>query len=49
LVKRQEILARTWKNFLATQSGGDDASFEAAWMKARASALSEAGMDPVFN
>jgi TRAP transporter TAXI family solute receptor len=49
LVKRQEVLARAWKNFLATQSGGDDSGFTAAWMKARAGALSEAGMDPVFN
>jgi TRAP transporter TAXI family solute receptor len=49
LVKRQEVLAKAWKDFLATQPGGDDASVSSAWMKARASALSGAGMDPVFN
>ena len=49
LVKRQDILAKAWKNFLATQSGGDQASFRSAWMKARASALSEARLDPLFN
>jgi TRAP transporter TAXI family solute receptor len=49
LVRRQEILASTWKNFLATNSAGDAAGLKAAWMKARASALSEAGMEPVFN
>lgn len=49
LVKRQEILAKAWKNFLATESGGDNAAFKSAWMKARASALAEAGLDPVFN
>ena len=49
LVERQEILARAWKDFLAGHSGDDDAAFKAAWMKARASALTSAGMDPVFN
>ena len=49
LVKRQEVLAAAWKDFLASQSGDDDAAFTAAWMKARASALSKAGMESVFN
>ena len=48
LVKRQEILADAWKDFLATKPSGDEDSFTAAWMTARASALSKAGMDPVF-
>ena len=49
LVKRQDVLAKAWKNFLAARPGGDEASVAAAWMKARASALSGAGMEPVFN
>ncbi len=48
LVKRQDVLAKAWKEFLASHSGDDDA-FKSAWMKARASALSAAGMNPVFN
>lgn len=49
LVKRQEVLAKAWKEFLAGHSGDDDDAFKTAWMKARASALAGAGMDPVFN
>jgi TRAP transporter TAXI family solute receptor len=48
LVKRQEILAKAWKEFIATKPGGDEASVASAWMTARAGALGAAGMDPVF-
>ena len=48
LVKRQEILAGAWKDFLASSPSEDADAFTAAWMKARAGALSKAGMDPVF-
>ena len=46
LVKRQGVLAAAWKAFLATSPGGD--GFGKAWMKARAAALTKAGMDPIF-
>ena len=43
LLKRQEVLGAAWKAF--QKSGSDD---RAAWMKARASALSKAGLDAIF-
>jgi TRAP transporter TAXI family solute receptor len=43
LLKRQEVLGAAWKAFL--KGNGDD---KAAWMKARASALSKAGLDAIF-
>jgi len=46
LIKRQKILADAW----AKVKGGsyaDDAAFKQAWMKARADALTKAGMEPV--
>jgi TRAP transporter TAXI family solute receptor len=43
LLKRQEVLAAAWKDFLKGNS--ED---KAAWMKARASALSKAGLDAIF-
>lgn len=46
LVKRQSVLATAWKSM---QSGAyaDDKAFQQAWMKARADALTRAGLDPV--
>ena len=46
LLARQKVLADTWK---AVQAGShaDDKAMEQAWMKARADALTKAGMDPV--
>jgi uncharacterized protein len=46
LIARQKVLADAWK---AVQSGShaDDKAFEQAWMKARADALTKAGLDPV--
>jgi TRAP transporter TAXI family solute receptor len=43
LLKRQEVLAAAWQ---AYQKGGSDD--RAAWMKARAAALSKAGLDVIF-
>jgi TRAP transporter TAXI family solute receptor len=43
LLKRQEVLATAWKAFL--KGNADD---QAAWMKARAGALSKAGLEPIF-
>ncbi|MCE8001973.1 TAXI family TRAP transporter solute-binding subunit [Billgrantia ethanolica] len=47
LVERQELLLATWNDFLGDAPDGEEA-FEAAWMQARAEALREAGLDPVF-
>lgn len=46
LVKRQAVLAAAWKAFKATKPSDD--GFGAAWMKARAAALTKAGMAPIF-
>jgi TRAP transporter TAXI family solute receptor len=43
LLKRQEVLAAAWKAF--SNGNSDD---QGAWMKARASALSKAGLDAIF-
>jgi TRAP transporter TAXI family solute receptor len=47
LVKRQDVLAAAWT---AYKSGApaDDAEFKKGWMKARAEALTKAGMEPVL-
>ncbi|MGQ0675976.1 MAG: TAXI family TRAP transporter solute-binding subunit, partial [Rhodospirillales bacterium] len=46
LIKRQQVLAQAWD---ATQKSAlaDPAAFAKAWMKARADALTKAGMEPV--
>jgi len=44
--KRQAVLADAWKAFMATGPSGD--SFEADWLKARASALEAANMSVPF-
>ncbi len=46
LLKRQDALAAAWDAFMATNPAKD--GFKAAWMAARAEALTKAGMDPVF-
>jgi hypothetical protein len=45
-VARQKVLADAWKA-VQSASHADDKAFEAAWMKARADALTKAGFDPV--
>jgi TRAP transporter TAXI family solute receptor len=47
LVERQELLLATWNDFLG-DAPDDEEEFETAWMLARAEALREAGLDPVF-
>ncbi len=47
LVERQELLIATWDDFIADAPSDEDA-FEEAWMQARAQALRDAGLDPVF-
>ena len=47
LIKRQDILAATWKAVKA-KNISDDKKFEEEWLKERRAALEKAGMDPVF-
>ena len=46
LIKRQDILAAAWKAYLPT-APADEKDFAKGWMKARADALTKAGMDIV--
>jgi len=47
LIKRQDILAATWKAVKA-KNISDKKKFEEEWLKERRAALEKAGMDPVF-
>ena len=47
LVERQELLLETWNAFL-DEAPDDREAFQVAWMEARAAALDEAGLDPIF-
>ncbi len=49
LVKRQETLGTAWQAFLKTNPPEDKAAFRAAWMKARAAALTGAGFELGYN
>ncbi|AWB32578.1 TAXI family TRAP transporter solute-binding subunit [Orrella marina] len=46
LLKRQQVLADAWKDVMSRQHA-DDKTFQDDWMKTRAKALSDAGMDAV--
>lgn len=47
LVKRQRVMHDAWKAYKA-KGPSDEEAFAKGWMKARAAALTKAGMDPVF-
>jgi TRAP transporter TAXI family solute receptor len=47
LVKRQDTLAAAWAAYKAS-APADDAAFKSGWMRARADALTKAGMEPVL-
>jgi TRAP transporter TAXI family solute receptor len=47
LVKRQDTLAAAWNAYKAN-APADDTAFKQGWMKARAEALTKAGMEPVL-
>ncbi len=47
LIKRQQVMIDAWKAYNAS-APSDDKAFAESWMKARAAALSKAGMDVVF-
>ena len=44
LIKRQKTLAEAWKAFLSASPPAEDAAFKTGWMKARAEALTKAGL-----
>ena len=46
LLKRQETLAAAWKSYIGS-APSDEKEFEKGWAKARAAALTKAGMDVV--
>jgi TRAP transporter TAXI family solute receptor len=46
LLKRQELLAATWADFLTSNPSAD--SFRKDWMAARKAALTKAGLDVIF-
>lgn len=48
LIKRQELLASTWATYMASNPPRNADAFRDGWMKARADALTAAGMNPVF-
>lgn len=48
LMRRQATLIATWTDFMKTNPPEDKEQFRAAWMKARAAALTKAGMDVLF-
>jgi TRAP transporter TAXI family solute receptor len=48
LVKRQDTMASAWAAFLKTNPPDDKDAFTKAWMAARKTALTAAGMDPIF-
>jgi TRAP transporter TAXI family solute receptor len=47
LIKRQQVMIDAWKAY-SPSAPSDDKAFAEGWMKARAAALSKAGMDVVF-
>ena len=47
LVKRQQVMMDAWKTF-SLSGPPDEKAFADGWMKARATALHKAGIDPVF-
>ncbi|WP_227367733.1 TAXI family TRAP transporter solute-binding subunit [Halomonas sp. M20] len=48
LVERQNLLLDTWKEFTTGETPEDEDAFRDAWMQTRASALREAGFEPIF-
>nr|WP_299379590.1 TAXI family TRAP transporter solute-binding subunit [uncultured Halomonas sp.] len=48
LVERQNLLLDTWKTFTSGDTPEDEDAFRDAWMQTRASALRDAGFEPIF-
>lgn len=49
LLKRQSVLAQTWKGYLASKPSEDKEAFYKGWMAQRKDALVKAGLDPIFD
>jgi len=49
LLKRQAALAGAWAGYLKTNPPDDKGAFTKGWLAARKSALTKAGMDPIFD
>jgi TRAP transporter TAXI family solute receptor len=49
LLKRQQVLADAWAAYLKSNPSSDATAFRTAWMAARKSALTGAGLDPIFD
>jgi TRAP transporter TAXI family solute receptor len=49
LIRRQKALQIAWQGFLAETDVDSGAEFEAAWMKARETALVQDGYDPIWH
>jgi TRAP transporter TAXI family solute receptor len=49
MLKRQAVLGAAWAAFLKTNPPEDKAAFQKAWLSARASALSKAGIPAIFD
>ncbi len=48
LVHRQEVLMDAWNAYTEADPSSDEEAFIEGWMQARAEALTDAGMEPVF-
>jgi TRAP transporter TAXI family solute receptor len=49
LLKRQATMATAWAGYLKTNPPDDKGAFTKGWLAARKSALTQAGMDPIFD
>lgn len=49
LLKRQQVLADAWAAHMKAHASADTEAFRTAWMTARKTALTAAGMDPIFD
>ena len=47
LVERQNVLMQAWEQFMQDASSDAD-TFTTDWMAARATALTDAGFEPIF-
>jgi TRAP transporter TAXI family solute receptor len=48
MLERQDVLAATWKSYMADNKDKDDKAFNTGWQAARASALTKASMSAPF-
>jgi TRAP transporter TAXI family solute receptor len=48
LIKRQDVMAAAWSDFVKGSAAADEAAFNKSWLAARKEALVKAGLDPIF-